>query len=68
MSPKSKPVQNKNQIQVQVRLPPDVIARIDSLMPRLEREMAMTALGREVNRSTVIRYLLSLGLQEAERR
>ena len=50
-----------------VRLPPDLLELAESLVERLQGAPIMAAAG-IVNRSTVLRLAIRLGLQELERK
>lgn len=58
--------EGETQEQVQVRLTPKLIKRIDKLRPLLADDPVFKAFGRVVTRSAVIRYLVGLGLRELD--
>jgi hypothetical protein len=50
-----------------IRLTADVVARADALLPRLDRDPAITAVG-AVTRAVALRLALVLGLDALERK
>jgi Arc/MetJ-type ribon-helix-helix transcriptional regulator len=53
--------------QIGVRLPQDMLERIDQLIPYLAGLPNFSALGRQITRSLVVRYALNFGLEVLER-
>lgn len=56
----------RHTVQVVVRMPAALAARLDSLVPELERDPALSAASR-VTRSTAARLALARGLEQLER-
>lgn len=50
-----------------LRLDPELVARADALVERLERDPVLAAASGNVSRSTVLRLALVRGLRELER-
>jgi len=56
-----------NDVQVTLRLPSDLVDRVDALLPALNRHPELLAFGR-VSRSAVVRLALADGLRRLEAR